>query len=169
MELFSALFLAAVWTESDLSFGLENFLLSKGTSETYGFAYDLQVCSVLEYINCSTNLQQFSNVMHVQQTRGFLARTVKQGINVWPFRNFKSCSKWIITYLVCYSFLYIEDALIADEEKKQTSCLLYRLSHMGMFELKMSWKHWLKIFVLLWMALVYLISFDECLYSELHE
>lgn len=163
-------FLAAVWTESDLSVGLENFLLSKHTGETYGFAYDCYKCvKFWNTSSCSTNLQQFSNVTHAQQTRGLLARTVKQGTNVWPFRNFKSCSKWIITYLVWYIFLYIEDVLIADEEKKQTSCLLYRLSHTEMFELKMSWKHWLKIFVLLWIALVYLIYFNKCLYSELHE
>lgn len=99
----------------------------------------------------------------------FLARTVKQGRNAWPFRNFKSRSKWIMTYLVCYIFLYIEEALIADEEKKQTCCLLYRLSHTEMFKLEMSWKHWLRSFVSLWMALVYLIYFDECLYSKLHE
>lgn len=107
--------------------------------------------------------------MHVQQTRGSLARTVKQDRNVWPFGNFKSCSKWIMTYSVCYIFLYIEDALIADEEKKQTDCLLYGLSHTEMFELEMLWKHWLRSFVSLWMALVYLTYFDECLYSELHE
>lgn len=34
-----------------------------------------------------------------------------------------------MTYLVSYVFLYVEETLIADEEKKQTSCLLYELSH----------------------------------------
>lgn len=159
----------AVWKEeSDPSVSLENFLLSKYTGN--GFAYDCYECARFwNASSCSTNLQQFSNVMHMQQTRDFLARTVKQGRNAWPFRNFKSRSKWIMTYLVCYIFLYIEEALIADEEKKQTCCLLYRLSHTEMFKLEMSWKHWLRSFVSLWMALVYLIYFDECLYSELHE
>lgn len=43
-----------------------------------------------------------------------------------------------MTHLVCYIFLYIEDALTADEEKKQTGCLLYGLNHMEMFALEMS-------------------------------
>lgn len=70
--------------------------------------------------------------------------------------------------LVCYIFLYTEYALIADEEKKQTGCLFYGLSSTEMFDLEISWKHWLRNFVSLWTALVYLI-FDECLYLQLHE
>lgn len=74
-----------------------------------------------------------------------------------------------MAYLVCCIFLYVEDAFIAGEEKKQTSCLSDRLSHREMFELEMSGKQPLRSFVSWQMALVYLIYFDECLYVEPHE
>lgn len=75
---------AAVWrAELDPSVALENFLFSKCTGKSYGFAYDCYKCAWFwNASSCSTNLQQFSNVMRVQQTRGVLARTVKQGRNV---------------------------------------------------------------------------------------
>lgn len=113
-------FLVAVYrAKLDPPIAQENFVLFKCTGKSYGFPCGSYECvQPWNTSSCSTNLQQFSNVT-CSKLEFFWQATVKHGRNVWPFQSFKSCSsKWIMTYLVCCIFLYLEDAFIAGEEKK---------------------------------------------------